>query len=169
MNKKRGRSKKGLSPVVATALLILIGVALAAIIFLWARSFVAEKLQKDVGGGAEAIELLCDDLRFDAEAVLSGGQGELDVSIVNRGNIPIYGAEARKESIGASKIVGIGVSELGIKSGEDYVLKIIPQINVQKGDSVTIVPVLLGTPGENSEDRKSYTCDLQYGIEAQVQ
>src|SRR3989344_5591833 len=140
MDGKRGKSKKGLSPVVATALLILIGVALAAIIFLWARSFVAEKLQKDVGGGSEAIELLCDDLRFDAEAVLVA-QTNLDVSIVNRGNIPIYGAEARRESIGASKIVGVAVSELGIKSGEDYVLKITPQINVQKGDNVTIVPV----------------------------
>ena len=69
------KKKKGLSPVIATTLLILMAVIIALIIFLWVKAFVGEKIQKDVGSGPEAIENFCtaDQLQFSANAVLVNG------------------------------------------------------------------------------------------------
>ena len=40
------RGKKGLSPIIATVLLIVITLIIAMIIFLWAKNFIGEKTKK---------------------------------------------------------------------------------------------------------------------------
>jgi len=60
--------KKGVSPIIATVLLISIALVLALIIFLWARSFTSEQLQKF----DEPVENACENVHFEAEADASG-------------------------------------------------------------------------------------------------
>ena len=78
-NEMRGilkrRAKKGVSPVVATTLLIAIVIILAVIIFLWARGFLSERVQKF----DRAIDLACEDVNFEAAVAGSSGAYELDV------------------------------------------------------------------------------------------
>ena len=45
-NMKEGIKKRGLSPVIASVLLILLVLVLASIIFLWARGFIGEQIEK---------------------------------------------------------------------------------------------------------------------------
>lgn len=157
------KNKRGLSPVIATVLLILIGFVLAAIIFIWAKSFIAEKIEKDLGGGREAIENICPKVEFDADAEIS--VNDLNVHIGNKGNIPIYGIEVRKKSLGGLKIIGTKTSNLGVKSGEDEVLAINISTNkVVPNDEIIIVPILLGE-AETTNITKAYTCDEKYGVE----
>src|SRR3989338_2982621 len=95
-NLKRLKSKRsllnrsGLSPVIATVLLISITLILAAIIFIWARSVVKEKTEKF----GEPIENFCQEVNFEAEADSSS------VFIINRGNVGLYGVDVRKRSSG---------------------------------------------------------------------
>jgi len=69
--------KKGVSPVIATVLLISIVIILGVIIFLWARGFVEESAQKS----DRAVDMSCDDINF--EAGYNDNAGEIEV--VNRG------------------------------------------------------------------------------------
>jgi len=78
--KKRERKKRGLSPVIATVLLIGIVVVIALIVFTWFRGFTQEAVTKF----DQNAQLVCNDIEF--KATLSGGS----MSIVNLGNIPIY-------------------------------------------------------------------------------
>ena len=74
------RGKKGLSPIIATVLLIVITLIIAMIIFLWAKNFIGEKTKKF----NEPVENACERVSFDAEAFESG-----DIDIINRGNVPL--------------------------------------------------------------------------------
>ncbi|MEK6928913.1 MAG: archaellin/type IV pilin N-terminal domain-containing protein [Nanoarchaeota archaeon] len=151
--------KKGLSPVIATMLLLLITVVLAIIILIWARSFIAEKTQKDLGSGPEAIELLCDDIKFESDVIVK--QGSVSVAVVNKGSIPIYAIELRKKSRGFVEIIGVAEHpSMAIKSGNDATLKIETD-KLIIGDNVIVVPVLLG---ESGKTKKAYTCNEDYGF-----
>jgi hypothetical protein len=163
--------KRGISPVIATTLLILIGVTLAVIIFLWARSFVAEKAQKTVGSQPEAIEQFCDDVDFDADVVSYNRNAKtLTVDIINRGDIPIHGVEIRKKSAFSVKIIGDnGPFDplAGITSGESRTGVVVPDKNsalsTSAPENLIIVPVLLGTVGD-SQEYKSYACADEFGV-----
>lgn len=144
------RNKRGLSPVVATVLLISIAIVIAIIIFLWARSFIGEKTQKF----GSAIELACDKVAFTAEAV--GGV----LSIENTGDVAIYGVKVKKK--GAGEISDVEVSQSSIPSGGTGTFDIV----TSSGDNLIILPVLLG---ENGDFRQAYTCSDSYGEPIQAQ
>ncbi|MBU0761307.1 MAG: hypothetical protein KJ858_06510, partial [Nanoarchaeota archaeon] len=61
------KKRRALSPVIATVLLIAIALVLAVIIFLWARSFIGEGLEKD----GRAIDKACENVVFNADASVS--------------------------------------------------------------------------------------------------
>ena len=82
--------KKGLSPVVATVLLIALVMVLASIVFLWAKGFVTEQIQKF----NEPVENACSSVDFEAE-VISSQSGYNTLEIVNKGNIDIYQLEIK--------------------------------------------------------------------------
>ncbi len=145
--------KRGLSPIIATMLLILIAVVIATIIFLWARSYLAEKAQKDIGDGLQAIEKACEAVNFNAD-VTSGG----NVRVSNIGNVPLYGVEVRKKTTFSVSSCG-GVQAFGngntpLLSGEDGSVTV--SCGLSSGNSVLVVPVLQGQVGAQL---KSYTCD----------
>ena len=82
-------NRKALSPVIATILLVSIALVLALIIFLWAKSFVGDAIEKD----GQAVELVCEDVNFKAEAYGT------KLYIENIGNVPLYGVEIRKKEL----------------------------------------------------------------------
>ena len=69
-------NKKGMSPVVATVLLITISIIVIAIIFIWARSAIQEG---DLKFG-EPIKTACEDLSLDIDLVGN------NLAVVNLGN-----------------------------------------------------------------------------------
>jgi flagellin-like protein len=132
-------NKKGLSPVIATVLLIAMVVVIGMIVFLWIRGLSPEvnmKLGKN-------IALTCDDVKFDAS--LSGDS----VSISNKGNVPIDSMQVQMfDSEGEYKskelAVGLEVGDAG-----DFDLNGNP-------DRIILIPILLG---ETDDGPKTYTCE----------
>ncbi len=145
-------NKRGVSPVVASVLLIALTFVLAAIVFLWARGFLAEKTQKF----GEPVESSCERISFEAEAIINDG-----ISIVNRGNVPLYGVEIRKKGFGSLRNVGVFDKTIGI--GENG--KIGMPGGVSAGDTIVLVPMVLG---EVSGAKKSFTCGVFTGQETEV-
>ncbi len=145
-------NKKGLSPAIATALLISLALILAALIFIWANSFLKEKVQKF----DEPIERACEDIVFQAEVYETNGKMELHV--VNRKNVPIQSFDIRKKT--ESSIVDVGTSEKedggSIASGETAILGLPPTENYEIGDELIISPVVYGL---SSGDKSPFVCE----------
>jgi flagellin-like protein len=134
------KSKRGISPVIATVLLIVIVIILALIIFLWAKGFIKENIQKK-GVSADQV---CNEL--DMEVSYNPASGELDV--INKGNTPVYRLELRKAAGGSvdkqavTEGLSAGESKTIEEVGEDY-------------DKIEVFPVILG---EVKTSKKAYVC-----------
>jgi flagellin-like protein len=148
--------KRGVSPVVATVLLIVLAIVLALIIFLWARGFLAEKTQKF----GNPIEDSCERVSFEGEVVETSGQSV--ISVVNRGNIPIYGMEVRQKGMGSVRTVNSFMTTITIG---DTARSEAASIGVFAGDTVILIPMILGEIGGV---KKSFTCDIEHGAEMEV-
>lgn len=149
--------KKGLSPIIASVLLISISLVLAILIFFWARDFIGDSVMKN----QRDVSLECNDVRFDAEAFWNSGQGRYTLRAVNNGNVPIYGFEIKERSFlgDVSNIETLG-QEGSITVGEtspDIVL----DSAIVGGDEIIVVPVLLG---ETETNRKPFVCDENVGL-----
>lgn len=159
-------NKKGLSPVIATVLLISIALILAIIIFLWARSFLNEKAMKF----EEPVESSCEKLQFDFEAS-SNTDGTIRLDLVNTGSIALYGFEIMK--IGAGKIEYVddftqsepnGLSG-SLKPGESASVAGV-YVDTSDGTSeLSAVPIIIGEVGNT---KKSYVCDEKYGVRSSI-
>ena len=153
--------KRWLSPVIATVLLIALVLVLAVIIFLWAKSFISERIEKFPG---QAIEDTCAKVSFDAVYYLDGTTPTLEVN--NRGNIAIYGLSIKqKKQSGNSKMYNYNFSVDSGKSAKgviDYSL----YDSSDPTSSIIIYPVVLGTVQGKSLN-KQYTC-LDNGIEKNI-
>lgn len=141
------KNKKGLSPIVATALLIAIVMVLALIVFLWARGFLSERVQKF----GSAIEQACDKVDFQAGYVAE----EEKLDVINRGDVPIYGVVVKEIGKGTIKVKEPFGSTLNI--GESKTIDLEISQNVQ---GLLVVPMLLGKSGS---ERVAYTCDDSFG------
>ncbi len=158
-------TKRGVSPTVATMLLIAIALVLAVIILIWMRSFVSERLQKDLGNGAEPIESACEKVTFDAEPLLQGNT--LEIGVVNTGNVPLYELSVARKKLGSIKTIGIASFDFtgrSVLSGETRSARLSVSNNLDLGDTVIIYPVVLG---EREGITKGYPCQNQ-GIETTV-
>ncbi len=145
--------KRGLSPIIATVLLISLTLIIAVIIFISAKSLISEKLLKF----GEPIENSCERVNFNAEPIYSEGK----INFVNRGNVPIYGIEIKKKNEGSVKIVK-SFSKT-IKTGETIALDL-PN-DLSQGEDIILTPILLG---ETKDSKQPYTCDNAYGITTKV-
>ena len=155
MKKEVLSEKKGISPVVATVLLITLVVVIALIIFLWLGNIIEDKGTK-LG---KNVELVCDDVIF--EASYSGEE----LAVVNSGEIPIFGMKIKMSEEGSH--VTKGLAEI-LSSPEDW-----PDIGLNPGrafsgdisvvaDSILLIPVLIGNSDEGT---KTFVCAEQYGYE----
>ncbi len=153
---KRGMKKRGVSPVIATVLLIAMVIAIGLIVFLWFRGMVQEEGTKF----GKNVKLVCDDVNF--EASYSGGI----LSIVNIMPTPIYKMKVKISKAGSHETKdlndlsgnwpGLGLNQGGAFSSEDISSKI------EGADKIILIPVLMGS---SSKGKKPYICDEQYGYE----
>lgn len=143
--------KRGVSPVVATVLLISIVVVIALIVFLWFKGIQEEAITKFDGTN---IKLICEEVKFDA----SYNEGTL--RIANTGNVPIYKIKAKIFSAGSYETIILennwpetGLLQLGTYAGELGV----------SGEKMLLTPVLWGIAESGSE--KEYTCEERHAKE----
>ena len=140
--------RKGVSPIIATVLLIGMVIALALIIFIWMRSFTRETITKFED---ENIELACDKVEFQASMIGS------EVSILNLGNVPIY--DLKLKIIGAGGYTSESIRDssnwpkYGLNPGSTFVGTI---TGLSTAEEVVLIPVLLG----NSEKgKRTFICE----------
>lgn len=134
------KSKRALSPVITTILLIMLAVVLAVTVLLWARGFMGESLSKF----DEPIERACEQVNLIAS--LSGNQ----LSIINQGTVPVY--KIGVSIVTDSKTEIIELEEINFLQGSS---KIISDARLSSGVD-KIIPILLGTG--NSGVVKQYSC-----------
>lgn len=153
--RKIKKSRKGLSPVIATVLLIAIVIAIALIIFLWFRATIKPAITKF----DKNIDLVCqEDVSF--TAVYSGGSLQ-----IQNGNTPIFNMKIRIFKIGGYETKDIsdypqwpgdGLKQSGAYSVTEA---------FDGADKLLLIPVLLG----NSEDGETaYECNARDGIEVSL-
>ncbi len=152
--------KKGVSPVVATVLLISIVIIIALIVFLWLRGMTEETITKF---GGKNVKLVCGDVMF--EASYSNNM----LYIKNTGNVPIFQMNM-KINKGASfsttkfSVEGDFWPKLGLNQGGTFSVDIGAQVNA--GEEITIIPVLAG----NTKDgEKTYACEEMYGQKISIE
>jgi len=154
--KKKRLDKRGISPVIATVLLIAMVVVIALIIFLWFRQMTQEAITKFDG---ENVELVCGKVEFDASYSLG------TLYVTNNANVPIYRMKIKKGGASRSTTTietsdgwpGNGLNQGGAFSGA---------IDVGGASEITLIPVLLG---ESESGKKTYTCKAdQHGYEISV-
>ena len=138
--------KKGVSPVIATVLLVGMVIALALIVFIWMRSFSQETITKFED---ENIELACGRVNLIAEDLGS------KISFSNIGDIAIYDVRVKVSDAGGQdteEMRSFGWPSIGLNPGDST------QVSYTPGDTTTVTPILLG----NSDDgKKTYACTKQ--------
>jgi len=155
MKKKEKNNHKGVSPVIATVLLIAIVVIIGLIIFMWFRGIAQEAVTKF----GSNIELACNEVGFDA----SYSAGTLSIS--NIGNIPIFGIKIK--IIGERSFETKDIKDLsgnwpaqGINQGGAFSDSI---DFVGSVSEIILIPVLIG---ESDNGKKTFVCDEnQFGYE----
>ena len=146
--------KRGVTPVIATVLLITIAIVLAFIIFIWARGFVSEKSEKF----GEPVENSCANVEFSIDAVFDDNK----IYVTNEGNVPIYGLEIRKKSSGSiEKTNGIFGETLAKGESGDAIFNFGTE-DIKNGDSIIVIPLILGASGQAT---KIHICDNEFGRE----
>ena len=142
---KIGVKKQGLSPVIASVLMILLVLVLAAMIFLWARGFISEQVEKF----GKPVEELCSSVDFRVEKVGS------ELEIVNKGNIDIYHLDIKLFKDGDSEIAKFDFQVDAGKARKEIVdLKM---SNNEEPDKIIVYPALIGNVRGKSSN-KAFTC-----------
>ncbi len=137
------KSKKALSPIITTVLLILIALVLASIIYIWAGNFGTEQVAKF----DEPIENACSEVRLEAAIT-----GDKSVSVINQGSIPVYQLVFLVESSGNSDKENHTVNL--IAGGATSVATIASLT----GKQVTLTPILLGTLKKDPSKNEEFLC-----------
>ena len=145
--------KKGLSPVIATVLLISMVIVIGLIVFLWFKGMSEEAITKFDGTN---VKMVCEEVSFDAS--FDGNY----VYVSNNGNVPIYKLKAKITTDGgyATEFLENNWPETGLNQGGAYSGTI-----STSGTKILLIPVLVGT---TTEGDKTYTCDDRHGIEVSI-
>lgn len=153
---KKRLEKKGVSPVIATVLLIALVIIIAVIIFLWFRGMTKEAITKY---GGTNVELVCDEVSFDAD--YDGTNKKIYIS--NTGNIPIYDMKVkiyRERSYETKSIANW--PETGINQGGGFE----GGFDAGEANKIVLIPVLLG---ESERGKRAHTCEEDFhGVEVEV-
>lgn len=160
LEKLRGR--RGISPVIATVLLVAMVIVIALIIFMWFKSFSQESITKF---GGENVQTVCQEVSFSAD--YSGGQ----ILLSNTGNVPIYSVVLKVSAGGnyqtnelSTFTGGSNWPKTGLRIGGTYASNSMGS-SLQGASQVLVIPVLLGS---SNSGQQTYTCPDQYGQEISV-
>ena len=147
-NNMKRSGKKGLSPVIASVLMIMLVLVLAAMIFLWARGFISEQIEKFGKPVSEA----CAAVNFDVVKV-----GD-NLEVINRGNVGIRSLDIKMFKNGNSEIANFefGGSEIGPGDAISEPIILLMEDKTAP-DSVIAYPLLLGSVRGKSTN-KPFTC-----------
>ena len=122
------KKRKGVSPIIATVLLIVLVVIIAAMIFLWAKRFVGEACEKQ---GVNA-QLKCDEVSLEASRVAD------TLYLNNKGNVPIDTIRVKIDGGGSKSSNDIKAELSGGKSSSYSVS------GMTGSEKVSVIPVLKG-------------------------
>ncbi|MEM4702971.1 MAG: archaellin/type IV pilin N-terminal domain-containing protein [Candidatus Pacearchaeota archaeon] len=134
------KTKKAVSPVIATVLLVVVAIALFMIIFFWLKGFQRETIMKQ----GTAIENICPKIRFDARKAGNS------VNIINTGDVPIQQFEIVVDGNTIPPIPNTGNPLL---AGET-----VTSSGISCTESIKIIPILRG---QTSRGEKNYACEAQ--------
>ena len=150
-------AKKGVTPVIATTLLIAIVIVLAGIVFVWAQGFIGEAVQKN----NEPIDRSCERVSLDV-SISRDSSGSFNLDVNNNGNVPLSALKIALNREGKVDILPIDGSSLGVGKSRRFSLQGIYDDSV---GGASILPVLRGQRGESLQD---YACNERYGIAARI-
>jgi flagellin-like protein len=136
------KNKKGISPIVATVLLIVIAISLFVLIFLWIRGFQGESIEKF----GDPIENACPNVQLQINLIGN------TLQIENIGNVPVYKIQILK--ITNTGTTDLGEEELNLLAGETNTDI---SITCTSPDRLKIIPILLGTIETGAQ--KEYICE----------
>jgi len=120
-------NKKGLSPVIATVLLVALVLVLASIIYLWARAFIPEVIEKF----DQPIENSC------PKVVFAASYSRNYLTIQNNGNVPIYGVRYAVKKIGTLEYHDLTGAPIVAGASKSYSVGIVD-------GKIRVIPILLG-------------------------
>lgn len=141
------KSKQGLSPTIATVLMVLLILVLASIIFLWARGFISEQIEKF---GAP-IEDACSQIDFEANNLSAN-----KLEIINRGDVDILHFDIKlSDGEGASEMRRF---DFNVDSGKAIVGDVsFKMTNGNDPTEIIIYPALVGSV-KGKDLNKVFTC-----------
>jgi flagellin-like protein len=156
-------NQRGVSPVIATVLLIGIVIALGVIVFVWFSSFTQEAITKFNG---ENVQVVCNDVKFDASYASDG-----TLALSNNGNVPIFDFNVQFNSAGGSFTTQdiknlINWPNIGLRQGGVFSGNILSEVQQQSANQIILIPILRGTVSNG--DQKSFTCPSQYGEKVSI-
>ncbi len=144
--------KKGVSPVIATVLLIAMVIVIGLIIFLWFRGFNESAIIK-LG---KNVELVCNDVVFSATYDSS------TLSIINDGTVSIFNMNLKILKAGSHETKNLGDydwPETGLDQGE------VTSININLDDDVEEIVLIPILAGKSEKGNRAFVCKEQNGIE----
>ncbi|MBI4447482.1 hypothetical protein HY643_00730 [Candidatus Woesearchaeota archaeon] len=143
MMKTKNFRKKGVSPLVATVLLVGFTVVLVALIMIWGKNYLEEKAQKEATLAKTQIE--CQQVDFRINSAKAGANLILDIKNLKDARIDgfIFRIGDEVAETGAKKEDGLSSLEqkkdlqvLGISAVSGATLDIIPRLRAGKGHYV---------------------------------
>ena len=149
--------RKGVSPVIATVLLVAMVVVLALIVFFWFKGLTKEAVTKF---GGTNIEIVCNDVSFSSEY----SNGVLTIS--NDGNVPIFGMNAKIVKTGSYltkdiKDLSTEWPQAGLRQGGIFTSGGLDS-EFSGASRVVLIPVLVGT---SQKGERIHACKEQSGQE----
>ena len=142
--------KRGISPVIATVLLVSMVIVIGLIVFLWFRSMTEESITKF---GGENVNIVCGRVSFSA----SYSDGNLYLS--NDGNVPIYSlnikaVEGGNHQTREIKEVDYRWPVYGLKNGGTYSGSIASFVG--SAEEIVLIPILMGN---SKSGQKTHVCE----------
>jgi flagellin-like protein len=145
--------KKGVTPVIATVLLVSIVVVIALIVFLWLKGMTEETITKFEGTN---IKLVCEDVEFEAS------YSENTLYLKNLGNVPIFKMKMKIDAGTSFSTITFeeedGWPKLGLNQGGTTSIEIASKIG--GAGEIVLTPVLAGS---SKEGERTYTCEERHG------
>jgi len=150
------KNKRGVSPVIATVLLIAMVVVIGLIVFLWFRGLNEDAITK-LG---KNVELVCGDVSFSADYDLSSGR----LSIVNDGNVDIFNMNIEISKSGSHETKDLredfdGWPNSGLNQGEASSIDADFGSGVEK---IILIPILAG---KSEKGDRAFVCKEKDSIE----
>jgi flagellin-like protein len=150
-------NKSGVSPVVATVLLIAMVIVLALIVFLWFRSLTKEAITKFDG---QNIETVCKDVSFSSDYSLG------ILTLTNDGNVPIFGINLKISKQGSHETKNIkelstNWPETGLRQGGVFISEDL-STEFSGVTEVIAIPVLVGS---SEKGERTHICEDNQGQE----